>query len=120
MLHDAPEYVIGDLISPFKAAIGGDYKDIERRLLAAIHARFGVNTLPPAVDQAIKKADNIAAYFEATALAGFSEAEADEIFGRPSLDRATNSAFAALSPIPARKIEQVFLDCFNAVAAMDE
>ena len=39
LLHDAPEYVIGDMISPFKAIIGGDYKAVERRLLAAIHRR---------------------------------------------------------------------------------
>src|SRR6202021_3703029 len=44
LLHDAPEYVIGDMISPFKAVLGGDYKAVEKRLAAAIHIRFG---LPP-------------------------------------------------------------------------
>jgi 5'-deoxynucleotidase YfbR-like HD superfamily hydrolase len=37
LLHDAPEYVIGDLISPFKTAIGLDYKAFERPA-AAIYA----------------------------------------------------------------------------------
>ena len=42
LLHDAPEYVIGDMISPFKAVIGDAYKAVEARLLAAIHLRFGL------------------------------------------------------------------------------
>ena len=29
LMHDAPEYVIGDLISPFKAALSLDYKAFE-------------------------------------------------------------------------------------------
>src|SRR5690606_19895026 len=39
LLHDAPEYVIGDMISPFKAALGGEYKVVEARLQRAIHLR---------------------------------------------------------------------------------
>ena len=84
LLHDAPEYVVGDMISPFKAALGLDYKAFEKRLLAAIHMRFG---LPPAtpekLEAAIKKADRVAAYLEATQLAGFSIPEAEKFFGRP-------------------------------------
>ncbi|MBV9571572.1 MAG: HD family hydrolase [Alphaproteobacteria bacterium] len=84
LLHDAPEYVIGDLISPFKAAVGLDYKDLERRLLAAIHIRFG---LPPLLEQdlaaLIKRADRISAYFEAVKLAGFNASEAKRYFGTP-------------------------------------
>src|SRR5215470_3649314 len=77
LLHDSPEYVIGDLISPFKAAVGLDYKDFELRLLAAIHRRFGLPApAPPALLALFKKADRRAAYFEATQLAGFSPAEA--------------------------------------------
>src|SRR5690606_29417610 len=73
LLHDAPEYVVGDLISPFKTAIGLDYKAFELRLLAAIHTRFGLpEVLPSDVQSRIKDADRIAAYFEATRLAGFS------------------------------------------------
>src|SRR6185437_5082254 len=84
LLHDAPEYVIGDLISPFKAAVGIDYKALERRLLSAIHIRFGLPArLSAELSQAIKRADTIAAYFEATQLAGFSEAEAKPFFGVP-------------------------------------
>src|SRR3954464_7700243 len=83
LLHDAPEYVIGDMISPFKAVIGGDYKVVEKRLLAAIHIRFG---LPPVLAEAttkqIKAADMGAAYLEATHLAGFSQAESKRLFGR--------------------------------------
>src|SRR5688572_32572502 len=78
LLHDAPEYVIGDLISPFKAAVGLDYKAFERRLLRAIHTRFGLPPeAPPAAVDAIKSADRIAAYFEATRLAGFTQEEAE-------------------------------------------
>ena len=71
LLHDAPEYVIGDMISPFKYALGGIYRDIESRLEAAIHIRFGLPaTLPEAVKRAIKRADGMAAWLEATQLAG--------------------------------------------------
>ena len=84
LLHDAPEYVVGDLISPFKAALGLDYKAFENRLLSAIHVRFGLpETLPPAITAAIKAADRIAAYWEATELAGFTIAEALLYFGEP-------------------------------------
>ena len=85
LLHDAAEYVIGDMISPFKAVIGGDYKDVEQRLQTAIHLRFGLpSTTPAKLKKLIKKADTIAAYFEATGLAGFSHEESIKIFGRPS------------------------------------
>jgi 5'-deoxynucleotidase YfbR-like HD superfamily hydrolase len=84
LLHDAPEYVVGDMISPFKAALGIDYKAFENRLLAAIHIRFGLPAeTPEKVAAAIKKADRAAAFLEATQLAGFSTAEALKFFGRP-------------------------------------
>ena len=70
LLHDAPEYVIGDMISPFKAVIGDAYKTVERRLLTAIHRRFGLPPSPPELQQLIKSADHQAAYLEATRLAG--------------------------------------------------
>ena len=81
LLHDAPEYVIGDIISPFKAAIGDSYKAVERRLLTAIRQRFGLPEPGAALSALVKRADGIAAYHEATRLAGFSGAEADAIFG---------------------------------------
>ena len=88
LLHDAPEYVIGDLISPFKAAIGLDYKAFEGRLLEAIHRRFGLPPqLPERITMAIKMADRIAAYYEATGLAGFSRHR-----GQPLLRRAPQRA----------------------------
>jgi 5'-deoxynucleotidase YfbR-like HD superfamily hydrolase len=84
LMHDAPEYVIGDMISPFKAVIGDAYKAVEHRLLAAIHLRFGLPPeLPAAVTGLIKAADCSAAYLEATRLAGFDAAEARRFFGRP-------------------------------------
>ena len=82
LLHDAPEYVIGDMISPFKAVLGGDYKAVEKRLLSAIHIRFGLPpVLPAEMTQAIKDADRGAAYLEATHLAGFSQTESKRLFG---------------------------------------
>src|SRR5512139_1247119 len=91
LLHDAPEYVIGDMISPFKAVMGGSYKECEQRLQRAIHLRFSLPAdTPDGLKRVIKRADRIAAYFEATQLAGFSAAEAAQFFGRPrgfSIDR---------------------------------
>jgi 5'-deoxynucleotidase YfbR-like HD superfamily hydrolase len=86
LLHDAPEYVIGDMISPFKAAVGGDYKRVEERLKRAVLIRFGLPAEPPDdLDRRIKIADRASAYIEATALAGFSVAEARKLFGEPDV-----------------------------------
>ncbi|MGP3696884.1 HD domain-containing protein [Rhodobacter sp. NSM] len=85
LLHDAPEYVIGDMISPVKDAIGAQYGDLDARLSAAIHIRFGLPAqLPQQVKRDIKKADRVSAWLEAVQIAGFTEAEADRFFGRPS------------------------------------
>lgn len=86
LLHDAPEYVVGDLISPFKAAVGIDYRDLEDQLMSAIHLRFGLPArLPKEVSQLIKRADHASAYFEAIQLAGFSEDEARKLFKKPRM-----------------------------------
>jgi 5'-deoxynucleotidase YfbR-like HD superfamily hydrolase len=84
LLHDAPEYVVGDMISPFKAVIGDSYKAVEHRLLAAIHLRFGLPAkIPETLHILIKTADRAAAYLEATRLAGFEDTEARKFFGPP-------------------------------------
>jgi 5'-deoxynucleotidase YfbR-like HD superfamily hydrolase len=84
LLHDAPEYVIGDMITPFKGVLGDRYKDIEARLEAAVHIRFGLPAaLPDYVEKTIKRADRMAAWLEATQLAGFSEQDASKIFPKP-------------------------------------
>ena len=84
LLHDAPEYVIGDMISPVKAAVGPGYGELDARLAAAIHMRFGLPaTIPAQVKRQIKKADRISAWMEATSIAGFSVVEADRFFGKP-------------------------------------
>jgi len=84
LLHDAPEYVIGDLITPFKAAVGFDYKALEDRLQAAVNLRFGLPAqMPKSAASLIKRADRAAAYLEATQLAGFSSVEGHRYFGRP-------------------------------------
>jgi hypothetical protein len=85
LLHDAPEYVIGDMISPVKAAVGPSYGDLDARLTAAVHIRFGLPAaLPLGVKKAIKLADKVSAWLEAVQIAGFSEEEADKFFGRPA------------------------------------
>ncbi|HKK86451.1 MAG TPA: HD family hydrolase [Roseovarius sp.] len=84
LLHDAPEYVIGDMISPVKAAVGPGYDELDKRLTAAIHIRFGLPAVIPAqIKKQIKKADKISAWMEATQIAGFTTNEADKFFGRP-------------------------------------
>jgi 5'-deoxynucleotidase YfbR-like HD superfamily hydrolase len=86
LLHDAPEYVIGDMISPVKAAVGPGYSALDDRLTAAIHIRFGLPAvLPATIKKAIKAADNVSAWLEAVHIAGFSQAEADKIFGKQAL-----------------------------------
>ncbi len=85
LLHDAPEYVIGDMISPVKAAVGDEYGALDDRLSAAVHLRFGLPAqIPKTVKQKIKRADKISAWMEATQIAGFSEAEATKFFGKPN------------------------------------
>lgn len=87
LLHDAPEYVIGDMISPVKAAVGDGYEALDARLTAAIHIRFGLPAqLPRQIKRRIKQADKVSAWMEAVEIAGFSEAEATKFFGRPDPD----------------------------------
>lgn len=116
LLHDAAEYVIGDLISPFKAAIGLDYKAFENRLLKAIHCRFALDNVDAAVAAEIKHADRIAAYYEATRLAGFEEEEAERFFGRPALTKALSRELAALKPVSPGEAESQFLSRFGRLS----
>ena len=84
LLHDAPEYVIGDMISPVKQAVGADYSELDAKLAAAIHRRFGLPfPLPDRIKAKIKRADKLSAWLEATQIAGFTEDEANKFFGRP-------------------------------------
>lgn len=117
LLHDAPEYVVGDLISPFKAAVGLDYKAFELRLLAAIHVRFGLpGELPAKVSETVKRADIAAAYLEATQLAGFSEAEARTYFGKPRGAAAREILAIRLAPLPPGEAKQAYLARFAGLA----
>ena len=113
LLHDAPEYVIGDMISPFKSAVGGGYKAVEQRLQRAIHLRFGLPAeTAETLRRDIKRADQVAAYFEATQLAGFSLAEAAQFFGRP---RGISADRFDLGCKPAKTSQASFLNRFAAI-----
>jgi 5'-deoxynucleotidase YfbR-like HD superfamily hydrolase len=115
LLHDAPEYVIGDMISPFKAVVGGGYKTVEHRLEAAIHLRFGLPAhAAPELKDRIKKADTISAYFEATVLAGFSRDEAKKFFGQP---RNITPDMLPIDPLPALEAQRLFCERFEAIEA---
>ncbi|MGO4438606.1 hydrolase [Rhizobium sp. RAF56] len=115
LLHDAPEYVIGDMISPFKSVVGGGYKAVEARLEAAIHLRFGLAPHPSReLKDRIKKADTVAAYFEATLLAGFTIAEAQRFFGRP---RGITKEMLEIEPLPAIEAQRLFCERFDAIEA---
>jgi 5'-deoxynucleotidase YfbR-like HD superfamily hydrolase len=118
LLHDSPEYVIGDLISPFKAAIGLDYKAFEQRLLEAIHRRFGLPpSLPDRISTAIKSADRVAAYHEATQLAGFTPDEANRYFGVPrGVPLSLQARLDALDAVPTAVAQAEFLARFNELA----
>jgi uncharacterized protein len=110
LLHDAPEYVVGDLISPFKAAIGANYKDLELKLQAAIHLRFCLPALvPKPLVGLFKKADHLSAYFEACQLAGFEEPVARKLFGAPPAGLKP----PRLTPLPTADAQAQFLERFH-------
>jgi 5'-deoxynucleotidase YfbR-like HD superfamily hydrolase len=115
LLHDAPEYVIGDVIAPVKAQVGPGYAEMDARLTAAIHLRFGLpSVLPPAVKAAIKRADRASAWLEATQIAGFSEAEATRFFGR-------HEAVAPhrIVPRPPAEVRALYLDRVRGLMGTD-
>ncbi len=115
LLHDAPEYVIGDVISPFKVVIGDAYKAAEARLLAAIHLRFGLPAdVGASLKRLTKRADRIAAFLEATRLSGFSREEAVRFFGRPkAMPQAVIDDL--LAPWPVGKAQARYLAAFTAL-----
>lgn len=112
LLHDAPEYVIGDMISPFKTALGVDYRTFEDRLEMAIHVRFGLPArTPPLVRKLIKQADRACAFFEAVQLAGFSPAEALEFFGAPPPGYSLN-----IEPLPPAHAQARFVHRYEVLS----
>lgn len=118
LLHDAPEYVIGDLISPFKAAIGLNYKAFEQKLLAAIYDRFGLGRMDAYVISAIKRADTVAAYYEAISLAGFEPQEAERFFGRPILPDVFDLELRTLTSLSTAEAQSRFLDEFKKLCRL--
>ncbi len=115
LLHDAPEYVIGDMISPVKAAVGPGYGALDERLTAAVHLRFGLPaTLPAPIKKQIKRADSISAWHEAVSIAGFSQDEAIRFFGRPELAQTGAIRIVLRPPVEVR---QAYLDRFAALVA---
>ncbi|MDG1471279.1 MAG: HD family hydrolase [Ascidiaceihabitans sp.] len=103
LLHDAPEYVIGDMISPVKAAVGPGYGALDDRLTAAIHIRFGLPAaIPVVIKKQIKKADKISAWMEATQIAGFTETEATKFFGKPDAAIMDGLAIVLRTPVETR------------------
>ena len=111
LLHDAPEYVVGDMISPFKAVLGDTYKDVEHRLEEAIHLRFGLPArTPPKLKKLIKQADLICAWFEATQLAGFTKTESNKFFGKPPAN-----VKLELEPEPTETAQIMFISRHRAL-----
>ena len=117
LLHDAPEYVIGDMISPFKAALGIDYKAFEAKLMAAIHLRYSIPVdLPKKVAALIKRADKVSAYLEATQLAGFDQKEAAKFFGRPRGLTGFPQDVLVLTPLAAEDAGKRFVAKFRQLS----
>ncbi len=112
LLHDAPEYVIGDMISPFKTALGLDYRTFEEKLETAIHVRFGLPARIPAdIKALIKTADRACAFFEATQIAGFGHAESLRLFGTPPA-----GYLLAIEPMSASAAQARYLDRYHVLA----
>ncbi len=114
LLHDAPEYVIGDMITPFKSAMGDGYKVYEHRLMAAVSTRFSLPLKPPVtVSRLVKQSDKIAAYYEAVSLAGFSEEEAQKLFGTAeNVNPDADVEFRNLRPMQASEAQTRFMKLF--------
>ena len=111
LLHDAPEYVIGDMISPVKSSVGKGYGEMDERLTAAIHQKFGLpSKIPDVIKKQIKRADTASAWLEAVQIAGFSEKEANILFGKPILSDLKN---LTLSPHEPTQVKNQFLKLFN-------
>jgi uncharacterized protein len=114
LLHDAPEYVIGDMISPFKAVIGDAYKAVENRILGAILLRFSLPPTPaPTTLKLAKQADRAAAFFEAVSLAGFTRREAERIFGRPAIS--PQALTDEIAPATVDAVQARFLARFQEI-----
>lgn len=112
LLHDAPEYVIGDMISPFKAALGVDYRTFEDRLETAIHVRFGLPAkTPPLIKKLIKQADRACAFFEAVQVAGFGHDEALDFFGAPPAGYSL-----VIEPLPASVAQARYVDRYDVLS----
>ncbi|MTH78235.1 YfbR-like 5'-deoxynucleotidase [Paracoccus aestuariivivens] len=115
LLHDAPEYVIGDMISPVKSALGAEYGEMDARLTAAVHLRFGLPAqLPKPIKLAIKQADRVSAWLEAIQIAGFSRAEADKLFPVPAEDLIDGLEIRLRPPIETRN---AFVERFGELIA---
>ncbi len=111
LLHDAPEYVIGDMISPVKNAVGPGYETLDERLVAAIHVRFGLPAkTPDLIKKQIKRADKLSAWLEAVQIAGFSESEADKLFGKPVI---SDLPKRTLRPHAPKEVKGRFLERFT-------
>lgn len=111
LLHDAPEYVIGDMISPVKAALGQEYGEMDQRITAAIHRRFGLPAvLPATLKRAIKAADRVSAWMEAIQIAGFSQSEADRLFGRGCREKADGLEIRLRPPSEVRRDFIIYFD----------
>ena len=116
LLHDAAEYVIGDIITPLKSVLSTSYRDVEHLLMRAIHIRFGLPAEPDLhVVGLIKKADRIAAFYEATMLAGFTKAEAEPLFG--SQVRLPKAVLELLVPLATEDAQELFLGRFGEISA---
>ena len=116
LLHDAPEYVIGDMISPVKSAVGPGYGELDERLTAAIHIRFGLPaTLPTDIKKSIKAADRVSAWLEAINIAGFTQPEADKLFGKPDTKFISGLTITLRS---AREVRSDFIARHNALIAL--
>ena len=112
LLHDAPEYVIGDLITPFKYALNNSYRFVEDNLMKAIYLRFGLPALLPRhIESKIKKIDKSLAWFEAVDLAGYKEKEASKIIKKPNL----NSKRQIIVALSAKDIQKKFLKRFQEI-----
>jgi 5'-deoxynucleotidase YfbR-like HD superfamily hydrolase len=116
LLHDAPEYVIGDMISPVKAAIGPGYGALDERLTAAVHLRFGLPaTLPAPIKREIKRADRISAWHEAVQIAGFTRPEANRFFGLP---QAAGLGSVAIRLRPPAEVRAAFVERHQTLLAL--